>query len=219
MKNIKKLRKGVIYTLILLILLITILGNLRLNVFNLNFYEKEFVKNNVEIENKENISEKLIYFLRDRESGNEFINDFNEEEQTHLYEVREVISWFLIIFYFSLIIGTFLIIFLFYLDKNEFKKNLGKCLFYSGIVIVGVIILLFLLSLNFDLFFDIFHSLFFNTQWRFPRGTLLVSLFPESFFIDFFKKILFNSVVIGMIFGLIGHFLRKLCYPETISLR
>lgn len=91
------------------------------------------------------------------------------------------------------------------------KKNiLKKILLYSGILTIFIILLFFLLSLNFDFLFDNFHKLFFAGNWMFPEESLLIQLFPFNFFKFFFFKILIDSFIISLILILISLLINKI---------
>src|SRR3989344_5749950 len=181
---------------LLLVVTITIfvfLLNFRFYVFNVDFYEEELSKIGVsnqfsEKEITENLNQLLLYLENNEQLTTDF---FNEKEKLHLKDVKNLIDKTIFIFYLSLML---LIIFL-YLNKKELKK----LFLYSGMSLVLIPIVFSLVNFNF--IFIKFHQIFFvNDLWMLnPQTDNLIKLFPEQFFINFTKKILINSLIIGII--------------------
>lgn len=193
----KKLLLSVI-TIIFVVLL-----NFSLLVFNTKFYEKEFYKLNVyEKFEKEKLNEnlnKLINFLRKNEKLE--TGFFNEKEKMHLEDVRILIRNALIMFYLFLILFIILI----YLNK----KNLEKPFLYSGIILLILPLVFYLI--NFSNFFLKFHeTLFSNNLWLLnPETDNLINMFPENFFKDFVITVFIRSMFVGVLLILISLILRK----------
>jgi hypothetical protein len=183
-----KLNKYLIGVLVASIPFIIILSAVRLTVFDIGFYEKEFEKYNPNVENKINITKDLIYFLNE-DADTSYISSFREVEQEHLIEVRDVMNMFFYILYFFLIIAVLSIALLFR-DKKNLLENLGASFFYGCLVSAAVLIVFSFFALGFSTVFTYFHYLFFKTQWQFPSNYLLVTLFPSQFFFDIFGRIL-----------------------------
>ena len=193
----KKLLLSVI-TIIFVVLL-----NFSLLVFNTKFYEKEFYKLNVyEKFEKEKLNEnlnKLINFLRKNEKLE--TGFFNEKEKMQLEDVRILIRNALIMFYLFLILFIILI----YLNK----KNLEKPFLYSGIILLILPLVFYLI--NFSNFFLKFHeTLFSNNLWLLnPETDNLINMFPENFFKDFVITVFIRSMFVGVLLILISLILRK----------
>ncbi|MBW2966651.1 DUF1461 domain-containing protein [Candidatus Woesearchaeota archaeon] len=202
-----KLNKFLIGVLVVSIPFLIFLSAVRLTVFDINFYEKEFDKYNPSVENKIEITKNLIYFLS-KEGDNSYISSFREVEQEHLLEVRDVMNMFFYIFYFVLVIIV-LSIALLYIDKKSFFENLGISLFYSSFVGGIILIVLALLAWNFSSSFSYFHQIFFKTQWQFPSDYLLVTLFQAQFFFDIFSRILLVSLIGIILTGIIGYLINR----------
>ena len=130
-KNLEKL----IFVFLIISIPFIILGfNFKLLVFDLDFYEKEFVKNNVFDEfGKEIVDENsllLIDYLKDdkKELDTDF---FNEREKLHLVDVKDLIDDFLFLFYIILILFCFSILSFIYLEKY---KRLANSLIFGGLI-------------------------------------------------------------------------------------
>ncbi|MBP5313376.1 MAG: DUF1461 domain-containing protein [Eggerthellaceae bacterium] len=63
------------------------------------------------------------------------------------------------------------------------RHGFGKVLAFAGCITLGIFACLGIFALfNFDGFFDVFHSLFFEEgSWRFPKDSLLICMLPLNF--------------------------------------
>ena len=196
-----KSKKVLIAVLAVIIPFLIILGAFRLSVFD--------IESESDVEGRDKIISDLVYFLRNKEAGVDYISSFRDVEQEHLLEVKGFIHVLLGLFNFALIVYIAALWLLFYADKKNFLKNLGSSFFYGGLATSGIVVLLFLAGINFDWLFFAFHNLFFQTQWQFPADHLLIRLFPQQFFFAIFKKILVISLVGGLVVGGIGYLIEK----------
>ena len=125
------------------------------------------------------------------------------EERVHLEDVRNIIRAVKVvgIVSFVLLIGAII-----WLNRLKgFKPNLRKILVYSSISALAVLAILFVLSLNFPAFFESFHKILFpQGNYSFPSYYLLIKLFPEAFFNEFAKKMLFHVLIISLILLTLG---------------
>jgi len=182
------------YFLGFLLILIIILLNFKLLIFDYNFYEKNS-ENNPDF-NKEIIIN-LINYLANKENLNN--KSYTSEEIFHLEDVKLLINKVLMIFYFLLI--------LFFLLILRYYKELPKIfiIFGSFFIILGLIMLL----INFSKLFYNFHLIFFNNDlWLLSPETTLIKLFPEIFFKRFIEAILVRSFFISLILMFIGSIMR-----------
>ncbi len=212
----------IIFTFAIIFLVITIiLLPLRSLVFNERFYHSQFEKNNVyetveaQISEADSASEaepliepelvleNLINFFKGKES----LNYFSETEQSHLEDVRVLFNKFFFVLNSAIAIFIALIITLFYLNKKEFKTNFLKIIFLSGLSSFALLILLFLATINFSATFDSFHKIFFSQgNYLFSKQSLLIRMFPETFFfkaaLRIFLDSLFSSIILMGLFFL-----------------
>ncbi|MEE9524979.1 MAG: DUF1461 domain-containing protein [Candidatus Woesearchaeota archaeon] len=180
-------KKFLIIFLIILIPIISVLGSFRITLAQID---------------GTGVKQDTLDFLQNR-GGN--ISEYTQVEQEHLVEVKQIINGFFTFFSIAFFITVVFSIRLYSVDKKE----LAKVFLYGGLSTIGLVVLLFLLGLNFDWLFTIFHKILFKTQWQFPSGSLLIKLFPEHFFIIIFGVILVIALIIGMIFTGIGYWLKK----------
>jgi len=119
---------------------------------------------------------------------------FNEREQSHLADVKDVIH---LLRYASLIL---LVVFLALLPKAD----LGR-VFMRGFWIL-LILVLALGFIPFDRVFSNFHKIFFSGEtWIFPEGSMLILLYPEQFFQAFFTYITSLTLAYSAAFFLFGY--------------
>lgn len=201
----ERLKKILVLLLILNMPVLLILGSFRVSAFNMYFYENEFSKYEPDVEDAIGITAGLLIFLLDKEASINYISDFNEEEQVHLVEVKDLIHKALKVFYISLLFFVLASAWLFFMDRKNFKFNMGLVCFYGGGLSAVLIMIGSLLSLlNFESVFASFHHLFFVTAWRFPADFLLIKLFPQEFFFDVTLKIVLTAYAASIFFILAG---------------
>jgi len=129
------------------------------------------------------------------------LSEFSVEEQEHLEEVRSL--------YFKIIIVFIIAIVLFIGSLIYFRdKNIGIMLFIGGILTLGLLLILYILTKNWDSAFTSFHELFFKTQWQFGEGSLLIKMFPEEIFYNAFNKIITSILFSGIGCIILGLFIR-----------
>jgi uncharacterized membrane protein len=123
-------------------------------------------------------------------------NLFSYEEVVHLSDVKEVMSDIHKLSYFFVILFLSLLLLLAKSSNSwsKFSNDIKYIFFIASIVVVSVTLLAVFVSKNFAYFFSSFHSLFFEDgTWFFPEGSALITFFPESFFLDFFRRVVISS--------------------------
>ena len=189
--------------LIITIIFFVFLVNLRVYIYDVNFYEHEFKKLNVykEIPKEialENTNKLISLFKENKELDTDF---FNEKERTHLNDVKSLINQAMYLLYISI----FLLIILLILNL----KNLSRIFLVSGLLIIFFILIS--LFINFDYFFILFHKISFrNDLWLLnPETDNLIKLFSIGFFKDFLIRIGINSFVFALFLVMDGLLLRR----------
>jgi integral membrane protein (TIGR01906 family) len=135
--------------------------------------------------------------------------EFTEPEAAHLHDVRSLFLIIRYVYYTSLLLLLALGIIL--SRKKRFLAEMPRALFLSGSITLVVLAAALLLSLsNFSAVFNGIHAPFFQAgTWQFPQDSLLMTLFPESFFQSFtfslFRLIFLNA---ALFFGF-GIFISK----------
>jgi len=143
-----------------------------------------------------------INFLNDKEK---LALNYTANEVSHLEDVKKVMNFFEIVFYFSLLILTLIIT---YFRRN--KQQLRKLFYYGGIVTVAVVLIkLIVVLLSFNFAFTIFHNILFpQGNWMFPMGSVLIQTFPLQFFINMSVWIFGATLLLGIFFILLAHYLK-----------
>ncbi len=126
---------------------------------------------------------------------------FNSREISHMKDVKQIFDIIKIILVLSIIllpltIGRF--------EKNEKNekiitrnKELIKTLKYGSIISFSFILILALSFIKFDLFFNIFHQIFFKEgTWLFYSTDMLIRLFPFNFFLQSCIRIIITIFIL-----------------------
>lgn len=189
--------------LTLTIILFVVLLNFRFLVFNEKFYHEEFEKLGAyekfgQEEVNKNTDFLISYLKNNQQLETEF---FNEKEKLHLQDVKFLIDKTILLFYLTLILLITLLI------VN--RKNLAQPFLFSGIGLILLVIIFALLNFQ-NLFFN-FHLIAFNNNlWRLnPETDNLINLFPEQFFYDFMKRVMINSLLVGIMLILVSFLCKK----------
>ena len=141
--------------------------------------------------------------------GEELNLNYTSSEVSHLEDVKGVMSFNDYLFYFSLLVCTFIIT---YYKRN--KEQLKRLLKFGGIVtLVSIGIILLFALFTFNSTFTIFHKIFFpQGNWIFPTDSLLIQTFPIEFFMGISMKIFGLSLIIGIVFILLSYYLKNVRY-------
>ena len=217
-KSRKESKKKFNLLIIVFVPLIIILLGFRIIVYNQSFYEKEFQKNNV----YETFPEQTVdievgnlfnYLINDKKLDTTF---FNEKEKSHLKDVKDMIDSAINLLL-ILILLFFILLIYFYNTKQLiiFFNSLMLGSFLS----IFLILIIFLLSLsNFDDLFLNFHLISFNNDlWLLnPETDNLIKLFPQQFFYDALSRIVIYSLLISVLVLIFSFYIRnRLKYNNT----
>ena len=189
------MRRFFIIILLVFLPLYIFLKVMEINIFNKNFYLKSYKKYNVEeisgknLEELDSITEDLFIYLKDDADEKILKSNFNTNEIAHMEDVKLLFKYGYILKYMSLILS---IISILLAIKNK-DLGIAKRFFYCLFIWWGLIVLmLFLVSIDFNKYFTYFHLIFFNNDlWLLdPNIDLLIQMLPEEFFIDIFRRIM-----------------------------
>ncbi len=207
------------------IFFILILGAFSIMIYYKGFYTTEYEKNNV-YQNMvsrgyaatptdaeliaQNITTNTLQYFR----GKDALHYFTPEEQSHLQDVKSLISTMNALYYGSVVIFILLLIG-FYIrykkDMIHFIRLLSRMVLIGSIAALILIIAIFLLAVfYFNPTFILFHLLFFpQGNWIFANTSLLITLFPEQFFFDITLRIFVYALAQAAVFLIIGWWLSK----------
>ncbi len=163
--------------------------------FNENFYRGEFEKNNVyeKIPEADLMAEDLMLYFLDKNEQLLFQEEYSEREMIHLSDVKELFQKEILLLFIVSIAFIALLAVQFLLGER-----LIKTVFLGSIITIIVSSLLSLSGLFFSKSFATFHNIFFsNDYWLLPEGSILITLFPQQFFADFFVHFIIARLIVG----------------------
>jgi integral membrane protein (TIGR01906 family) len=122
---------------------------------------------------------------------------FNERELSHMIDVKIVAQYAMLALVAGIVIAEIIGVIL--ARTRDGRAVLRRSMFSAGMLTLMVIFgLLFYVLVDFDYFFDSFHSLFFaEGSWQFFTTDSLIRLYPITFWQD-------SAIVIGVLWGLSG---------------
>lgn len=189
---------------ILLLILIPLMTYLTVYYFvghNLDVYEKEFDKNNVEVENRIEYAQRVIEYNKGKTDTLDL--PMNEDERQHMEDVKRLMQGIDIFYWISLIV-MILSVGLFFTNLKLF----GKLLFLSGLITTVFPLLAYVVP--FDIVFHYFHAIFFEPgTWVFSSTDFLPNLFPAGFFYNMAFRIFGISALAGIVYMITGWLLQK----------
>ncbi|MEI6222496.1 MAG: TIGR01906 family membrane protein [bacterium] len=128
---------------------------------------------------------------------------FSQQALVHMEDVRGLFAAVRWLFYLSLVFAAVVIGYLLKVRKFD---QLGGILIWSGVVLIGFVLLLGLFSLTgWEEAFTRFHKIFFrNDLWLFDPSDTLILLFPDGFFQDMFMYMATGMAVFGVVVAISG---------------
>ena len=162
-----------------------------------NFFQQQLSKHGSydRVDNANQINKAVLQYLTS-ETPSLQVENFNEREETHLSDVKDVFKQLndLMIVAFFLLIA--LIAFL--IRKEQSFRNL--CFETSKICLIILLVAAIFSIVSFSFLFTSFHQVFFESgTWLFNNNDLLIKLYPNDFFNDFFQNILILTVLYNLI--------------------
>ncbi|MBN2422038.1 DUF1461 domain-containing protein [Candidatus Woesearchaeota archaeon] len=183
-------------------------------IYNLPFYEYEYEKYDIySLFGKEktiSVTRNLFNYFKNKEYLDNVF--FNEEEISHLYDVKVLINKFYVFYLFNLILFISSLFIVYRLKKKRFVKNIAKILVYTGLFSVLLIISVFIFYkvTGFYFLFEKFHEILFTGNYSFDPGVSnMKAMFPDGFFMDMSFRIGFIFVLESMIVLLTGIILKR----------
>jgi len=137
------------------------------------------------------LSHTMIDFLRGRATAEDLASltladgtaAVNEREVSHMQDVRYVMDG---LFKSAAIAAGIVLVLVLYLLYRAERRELASAI--RGGIWLGAIVIAAIVSaslINFDVFFEAFHSLFFQSgTWLFYTQDTLIQLYPEPFWMD-----------------------------------
>ena len=199
-------KRIILALLIILIPLIIIITSTNSIIFN----KQNYLEYESQISNKEEIITNLLDYFKNNKKLIEQ-EGFTQEEILHFLDVKNIIRILNSILLFTLILTSMFLIKLFAeTKKNKLKKLLSDYLIIGSSITLVIVLIIVLLSLNFNNLFTLFHSLLFKAgTWTFPTTSLSIKLFPIELFQRFTKLILTRITFISFILLIMGLIYQK----------
>lgn len=124
---------------------------------------------------------------------------------SHLDDCFEVVNAARAIVIAIAVIGVVLAIILLTKGRDG-RRSLGNALHWASVVLLLAIIAAGIYAVvDFNAFFAAFHSLFFaDGTWTFPGDSLLITMYPEQFWVGMGIIWLVTSIIVGILFFAIG---------------
>lgn len=207
------MRRLFLCILIIFLPLYIFLKAVEINAFDKKFYLNSYEKNQVvhttgmELEELEMITDNIFSYLKDNSQEESLSSYFNSREIMHMEDVKALFKRGFSIKKTSLMLSLIGITGLFILDKGN---RIVRGIFYGNFIWWTIIlILLLLITIDFNRYFTYFHMIFFdNDLWLLdPNEDLLIQMLPEEFFIDIFNRILLFFISTLAIIQLISYIL------------
>ena len=199
---------------------------------NRSFYEYEYKKGNqaeligVSDEGLMDATNTLIdYVLNNREDivveteVNGSVREvFDERETLHMVDVKNLYwkAWNTQIF--SYWIWVLIAVFFFFKYKKEFYRNAMKAFNYGLYIILGLVIAISIYALiDFNSFWLNFHYLFFDNDLFLldPNVSIMINMFPETFFFDMvFGIVLYHVLSLLIVYLFIRFVFKRPSYDQ-----
>lgn len=182
---IKYNSKGIIIAL--LIAFVVILGSFNFLLHSTSFHGsliKKYSDNPTYLEIDKDVTRYITGF------SSELNVDFNEDEKSHMVDVKRLVLIEEFIFI-ALLIWFFILVYKRKIHYNHFKK--------AALTVFLIALLSLIASVFFNSFFKLFHLVFFpGGNWQFNAGSLMIQVYQQSFFQGFFVRTILAAVFISL---------------------
>lgn len=208
-------------------LCLTILfGSFFATVYDRGFYANEYEKQStydrlaVSSENSaevvhgklfaENVTANLLDFLK----GKEELKYFSAEEQSHMRDVGRIFHAMSIAYYASLVVFVICVIGLYAVCRRNLfdaMRRVASVVVYGSCTVLCIFIaLLFGTLFSFDALFSSMHLVLFpQGNFTFDSTSLLITLFPQQFFIDAALRIFLYACIQSLLLLALGWLIHK----------
>jgi uncharacterized membrane protein len=128
--------------------------------------------------------------------------DFSDDEKAHMKDVRNLVLMQQLIFIVLLVV-FFVLVYKRKIKLNHIKKSTSIISFIGFLCLIA--------SLSFNTFFKLFHLMFFpQGNWQFASESLMIQVYQQSFFRNFFITAIILSLFISAIIHFIVGIKRKI---------
>ncbi len=172
--------------------------------FNRAYYEHQFAKrfSGNALQYFLGLNDAVLMYLENNKAMSALDDSqFSAREISHMADVKGLMRK-IILFGISSAMAVLLSgLMLFRLNQNNegvnnFTRDLANALRLASYAVALIVLIILVLSLNFDAFFTSFHlAAFSNDNWLLDENSLLITMYPENFFLMTFMHILLIAVV------------------------
>ena len=185
MPKSRKIKKD--FLIALLIAFIIILGSFNYHLYSASFHGsliKKYSDNPIHLKIDSNVTRYITGL------DSKLNVDFNEEEKSHMADVKRLVLFEEFLFI-ALLIGFFILIYKRKIHLNHFKK--------AALIVFLIALFSLIASLFFDRFFKLFHLIVFpQGNWQFNASSLMIQVYQQSFFQEFFVRVIVAAVFISL---------------------
>lgn len=197
MPKSRKIKKD--FLIGLLIAFIIILGSFNYHIYSARFHGsliKKYSDNPDYLDIDRNVT-KYITGL-----GSKLNADFNEKGKSHMTDVKRLIMFEEFLFI-ALLICFFILAYKRKINLNHFKK--------AGLIVFLIALFSLIASLFFNRFFELFHLIAFpQGNWQFEASSLMIQTYQQSFFQEFFVRVIVVAFIFLLLLILLIKIVKKL---------
>lgn len=221
---VRLINKIIYIILVMIIPLVILFSCVNLVAYDLNHYKGLYLRfgisEEIGMENEELIkatTNLLDYLKGDRDSldfkavvQNDEVEFFSNRDKLHMIDVKNIfvsISRLRSHLFALLLVAIIIITFV-----KRLKQDIGRLLIFSTILgILPFLLLIFLILMDFNKYFTVFHEIFFdNDLWLLdPKADRLINIFPEKFFAYSALKILIYYFTVMVILFILGFVIKQ----------
>jgi len=141
-----------------------------------------------------------------------------EQEYAHMTDVKRVfdITFLLFLVSFGTLLGIFGML-AWHRMWSPMEELFGKSLRNTGFVLLGFCFFFGLAAvLNFNVFWTLFHVFLFPLgNWMFSSDSILITLYPTSFFLSFLLTFGIRVLAVGLLATIVGLFIMRMRVHES----
>lgn len=134
---------------------------------------------------------------------------YSQREILHLSDVRDLLMWGVRVWVVLSVLTSIALV--------KYKKvGLDSLRMGSLITLILTILICVCALLNFDIVFILLHKIFFrNDYWLLPQNSVLINIFPQTYFVVLFRNLMLYYFVISVLIFLLSIKLEKYVAERT----
>ncbi len=184
--------------IVLLIVFIIILGSFNYHIYSTCFHGS-LIKRYSDNPNYLEIDRNVIRYITGLSS--KLNADFDENEKSHMADVRRIILFEEFVFI-ALLIWFFILAYKRKINLNQFKK--------AALIVFLIALFSLIASLFFNRFFELFHLIVFpQGNWQFSANSLMIQIYQQSFFQEFFVRVIAVAFIFLLLLILLIKIVKK----------